>query len=75
MLRGTKVKVTDREYRVGKRGKLYTMPEHLVGHEGIALERMKNSGYIRVLQPYEGFLCDPCYPEEVLDIIEPPIEI
>ena len=64
MLRGTLVRVNDK-----------IMPKHLKGGTGIVLERMKNSGYIRVLERYQGWLTDICYPEDTLDIIEPPVEL
>lgn len=63
MLRGTLVRVNDK-----------VKPKHLKGATGIALERMK-SGYIRVLERYKGWLTDICYPEDTLDIIEPPVEL
>lgn len=65
MMRGTKVRINDK-----------ANPPHLRGGEGIALERAKNSGYIKVLERIKnGWLCDVCYPEECLDILEPPIEL
>ena len=73
MLRGTKVRVSDRQFKSGRR--MTTMPKHLIGTEVIALERMKNSGYIKVLSEYDGYLTDLCYPEEILDIIELPVEL
>lgn len=73
MLRGTLVKVNSNEYKAGR--KMVCLPKHLIGKRGIALRRIKNSGYIQVLQTYEGYLVDSCYPENTLDIIEPPIEL
>ncbi|MBA7663072.1 hypothetical protein ES703_71110 [subsurface metagenome] len=73
MLRGTLVKVNGNEYKSGR--KMKRLPEHLIGDTGIALERM-NSGYIKVLTvDKEGYLIDLCYPEDTLDIIEPPVEL
>ena len=64
MLRGTLVTVNDK-----------ANPKHLAGKRGIALERIKSSGYIRVLQRYQGYLTELCYPEDNLDILEPPMEL
>lgn len=64
MLRGTFVKVNNK-----------CKVKHLKGTTGIALERMKTSGYIRILSHYEGYLTDVCYREEELDIVEPPVEL
>ena len=75
MLRGTVVRVNDKEFRGGLRGKMIHLRRGLVGKSGIALERMKDSGYIKVLQEYEGHLVDCCYPEHTLDIVEPPVEL
>lgn len=64
MLRGTKVRINEK-----------ATPPHLIGGTGIALERMENSGYIKVLELYKGWLTSLCYKEEWLDIIEPPVEL
>ena len=63
MLRGTMVKVNKAE------------PKHLVGVTGIVIERIKRSGYIRVRSLYKGDVAELCYPEDALDIIEPPVEL
>ena len=73
MLRGTIVRVNGNEYKSGRR--MTRNPAHLIGKKGIALRRIKNSGYIQVLQEYQGFLVDSCYPESTLDVIEPPVEL
>jgi hypothetical protein len=76
MKRGSLVKVNNKAVPTGKRGKLKVLiGDHLVGSTGIAMERMKNSGYIRVAMIYDGWLCDPCFPEANLDVIEEPIEL
>lgn len=73
MLRGTKVRVNGNEFNSGR--KICRNPEHLIGKTGIAIERM-NSGYIKVLTvDEEGYLIDHCYPEDTLDVIEPPVEL
>lgn len=76
MQRGSLVRVTDREYKASKR-KVGHTPPHLVGGTGIALERIKSSGWIRVLQEDKesGLLMGICYPPETLDVLEPPTEL
>ncbi|GAJ12701.1 unnamed protein product [marine sediment metagenome] len=64
MLRGTVVRVNDK-----------VKPKHLKGTVGIAVERITNSGYIKVHSKYEGYITGLCYPEDNLDIIENPIEL
>lgn len=64
MLRGTIVKVNDK-----------VKAAHLAGTVGIAVERVKNSGYIKVHSYYKGFITDLCYSEAELDIVEPPVEL
>jgi len=72
MLRGTLVKTNSNSFKSD--GKMIRLPKHLIGKTGIALRRRK-SGYIQVLQGYEGSLIDLCYPEETLDIVELPVEL
>jgi len=73
MLRGTLVEVNGNKFKSGRT--MISLPKHLIGKKGIALRRIKNSGYIQVLQKYKGDLIDLCYPENTLDIIEPPVEL
>lgn len=64
MLRGTIVRVNDK-----------VKPKHLKGTIGIAVERIKDSGYIKIHSHYQGFITDICYPEDELDVVEPPVEL
>jgi hypothetical protein len=71
--RGCKVRVNNKPYKVGKK-KMRTTPPHLVRTEGIALSR--SGSWIEVLSVDEKGLLSNCwYPEETLDIIEPPVDL
>lgn len=50
-------------------------PSHLAGTVGIALERVQQTGYIRVLSEYEGWLTDLAYQEAELEVLEGPVRL
>ena len=74
--RGTKVKTNSNILNAGK-GNGFQLPDHMVGVEGIVLGREKGN-WIHVVHIKEdavGHLVDVYYPEVVLDVLEPPVEV
>jgi len=67
IMRGSKVKIHQSKGNV-------KIQKSLIGKKGIALARMR-SGYIKVLQEYEGELIDSCYPEDCIEVLEQPIKL